>query len=313
MHFDDHESQVPVSSSALRFQHLTMPVREKRDTSGLITRTQKPSGSQVAPSFTGKERREQQRSAAEHVSIHGVQGRAYAPEQFSPSGWYPSDVTAPLPSWPWANASMAPTLPQNGVADPYMSGVELAPALEKRLKPAYQNGYPGQAMPFDMVIPIILPDSEALAANERRGQDGLMPMPYPARMAEVPNFTVLQLLQHNGAGAIQQGLWNQHNILLDASDSGAKKHSLLFELPHLIGYMIGMMAIFGLYLIIPMMILLNATLPGSWNKLMIAAGILAIGEIAICVILVKTIPRRKSKHKQKTHRRDALARPYQHS
>jgi hypothetical protein len=77
--------------------------------------------------------------------------------------------------------------------------------------------------------------------------------------------------------------------------------------------MIGMMAIFGLYLIIPMMILLNATLPGSWNKLMIAAGILAIGEIAICVILAKTIPRRKSKHKQKTHRRDALARPYQHS
>jgi hypothetical protein len=221
-----------------------------------------------------------------------------------------------------------------------MSGVEFAPALEKRLKPAYQNGYPGQAMPFDMVIPgtpinlpdseavaanerrwqdglvptpINLPDSEAVAANERRWQDGLVPTPYPARMAEVPNFTVLQLLQHNGAGAIQQGPWNQHNILLEASDSAAKKRSLLLELPHLLGYMVGMMSIFGLYLIIPMMTLLNTTLPGSWNKLMIAGGILVVGEIVVCVILVKTIPRRKSKHKHKTHRRDALARPYQHT
>ena len=297
-----------------------MPVRGKRDTNGLSTRPQMPSEAQVAPLFTGEERKEQQRSTAEHVSIHGVQGWAYAPEQFSPSGWYLSDViTAPLPaqaSRPRANASVAPTLPQNGVADPYMSGVEFAPPLEKRLKPAYQNGYPSQTMSRDMVIPgtpIISPDSEAVAANERRWRDGLGPTPYAPPTAQVPNFAVLQLLQHNGAGAIQQGSWNQHNILLEASDSAAKKRSLLLELPHLLGYMVGMMSIFGLYLIIPMMTLLNTTLPGSWNKLMIAAGILVVGEIVVCVILVKTIPRRKSKHKHKTHRRDALARPYQHT
>src|SRR5947209_4401103 len=204
MHFDDHESQVPVSSSPLQFQHFTMPVHEKRDTSRLIAGTQKPFGSQLAP--------------------------------------------------------------------------------------VYQNGYPAQVISFDVAIP---------------------GTPYPAHMAQVPNLAVPQVQQHYGAGAIQQGSWNQHNILLDASNSAAKKRSLLLELPHLIGYMVGMMAIFGLYLIIPMMILLNATLPDSWNKLMIAASILVIGEIAICVILVKTIPRRKSKHKHKTHRRDALARPYQ--
>lgn len=309
MHFDDHESQVPVSSSPLQFQHFTMPVHEKRDTSGLNAGTQKPSGSQVAPLFTGEERWEHQRSTARQVSMPGVQGEAligderrdqiyrvqsevYPPDQSSPSGWYQSDVTAPLPrqaSSSWTNARTAPTLPQIGSPNRYRAGGG-ASALKIQLKPVYQNGYPGQVISFDVAIP---------------------GTPYPARMAQVPNLAVPQVQQYYGAAAIQQGSWNQHNILLDASNSAAKKRSLLLELPHLIGYMVGMMAIFGLYLIIPMMILLNATLPDSWNKLMIAASILVIGEIAICMILVKTIPRRKSKHKHKTHRRDALARPYQ--
>lgn len=243
--------------------------------------------------LTREERRDQ--IYRHPVRETGNRGGVYPPDQFSPSGWYPPYVAAPLPpqaSSPWANARMAPTLPQNSAADLYRSGVEFAPTLEMplQLKPAYQNGYPGQPISFKVPIP---------------GTS------YPAHMAQVPNFAVPQVRQHNGVGALQPGVWNQHNILLEASNSAAKKRSLLLELPHLLGYMIGMIAIFGLYLIVPMMILLNATLPGSWNKLMIAAGILVIGEIAICVILVKTIPRRKSKHKHKTHRRDALARPYQ--
>lgn len=170
------------------------------------------------------------------------------------------------------------------------------PVLETLLKPAYQNGYANQAISFDVVIP---------------------GTPYPSHMAQAPNLAGAQAQQLNGAGAIQQGAWNQQHFLLESAHVEAKKHGLLLELPHLVGYMVGMMAIFGLYIIIPLMILLNATLPASWNKLMIAAGILVIGEIVICGILVKTIPSRKSKqkhthshtHQHQTHRRDALARP----
>jgi len=269
------------TSAPLHFQHLTMPIREKRDTNGLITRTQKPSGSRFAPSLT-----------AENAS------------------WSLSDVPTPLPPVAEVRATtmVAPPLPQNGVAAPYRIGqgsrqtgwgtMQAAPALqtpvmETRLKPAYQNGYTSQAISFDVVIP---------------------GTPHPSHMAQVPNFAAAQAQQFNRAGAIQQGVWNPQHFLLESADAEATKHSLLLELPHLIGYMVGMMAIFGLYIIIPLMILLNATLPASWNKLMIASGILVIGEIAICGILVKTIPSRKSKqkhthtHQHQTHRRDALAR-----
>jgi hypothetical protein len=278
------------TSAPLQFQHLTMPIRGKRDTNGLIARTQKSSGSQFSTMLTAKN-----------------------------AGWSLPDIPTPLPPVTEVRATtmVAPPLSQNGVADPYrvrqdspqaVWGTDTRemmqappslqrPVLETRLKPAYQNGYASQAMPFDVVVP---------------------GTPYPLHMAQVPNFAVAQAQQFNGAGAVQQGIWNQQHFLLESADAEAKKHSLLLELPHLIGYMIGMMAIFGLYIIIPLMILLNATLPASWNKLMIASGILVIGEIAICVILVKTIPSRKSKkkhthshthqHQYQTHRRDALAR-----
>lgn len=274
------------ASAPLQFQHLTMPIRGKRDTNGLIARTQKPSGSQPAPLLTARN-----------------------------AGWSLSDVPTPLPvAEIRATTMVAPPLSQNGVADHYRisqdspqaiwgtmqaSPALQTPVLETQLKPAYQNGYPSQAIPFGVVIP---------------GTS------YPSHMVQEPNFAVAQAQQFNGAGAIQQGVWNQQHFLLESVNAEAKKPSLLLELPHLIGYMIGMMAIFGLYIIIPLMILLNATLPASWNKLMIASGILVIGEIAICGILVKTIPSRKSKqkhthshthshqHQHQTHRRDALAR-----
>jgi len=52
--------------------------------------------------------------------------------------------------------------------------------------------------------------------------------------------------------------------------------------------------------------LLNATLPGNWNKLAIALSIVMVGEIMICMILAKTTPRRKAKHKHKhrTHKHE---------
>jgi len=59
--------------------------------------------------------------------------------------------------------------------------------------------------------------------------------------------------------------------------------------------MVGAATILTLYLIIPFLILLNATIPSNWNKLLIALGILALGEFMICLILIKTTPRHKAK------------------
>jgi apolipoprotein N-acyltransferase len=59
--------------------------------------------------------------------------------------------------------------------------------------------------------------------------------------------------------------------------------------------MVGAAAIFGLYLITPLIILLNAVLPADWNKLIVALTVLMLGEFMILLILIKTTPRHKAK------------------
>jgi hypothetical protein len=76
------------------------------------------------------------------------------------------------------------------------------------------------------------------------------------------------------------------------------KWRFLFELPHLLVYLIGALAIFGLYLLIPLLILLNATFRGSLNTFMVALGIMTSGELLVCFILARTIPRRKMKKRR---------------
>ena len=76
------------------------------------------------------------------------------------------------------------------------------------------------------------------------------------------------------------------------------KWRFLFELPHLLVYMVGALAIFGLYLLIPLLILLNATIRGSLNTFIVAFGIMASGELLVCFILARTIPRGKLKKRR---------------
>jgi hypothetical protein len=75
----------------------------------------------------------------------------------------------------------------------------------------------------------------------------------------------------------------------------ASKWAFFLELPHLLVYIIGTLAIAGLYLIIPLLNLLHATIPGHLNTMLIALCIIVPGELLVCVTLARTIPRRKVK------------------
>ncbi len=120
--------------------------------------------------------------------------------------------------------------------------------------------------------------------------DGLQssPLPHSPIFKNVPSYGWEM-------SAIAGGLWDQPTTPLRIATSAVKQRSTIRELPHLAGYMVGAATILTLYLIIPFLILLNATIPSNWNKLLIALGILALGEFMICLILIKTTPRHKAK------------------
>jgi hypothetical protein len=94
-----------------------------------------------------------------------------------------------------------------------------------------------------------------------------------------------------GEGVNGTGLLNEPTIHLRTLASREKKQGDLLDIPRFIGYTMGAVAVLGLYLIIPLMILLNAILPSTWNRLFIALGILLVGEMLICTVLAKTIPK----------------------
>ncbi len=81
----------------------------------------------------------------------------------------------------------------------------------------------------------------------------------------------------------------------DAKGKAASKWAFFLELPHLLVYVIGAVAIAGLYLFIPLLNLLNATVPGHGNTLLIALGIVVPGELLVCFVLARTLPRGKAK------------------
>ncbi len=91
-------------------------------------------------------------------------------------------------------------------------------------------------------------------------------------------------------------VWESAAVSDTQSKSKAtSKWAFFLELPHLLVYTLGALAIAGLYLMIPLLNLLNATIPGNLNALLIAIGIIVSGELLVCVILARTIPRRKAK------------------
>ncbi len=59
----------------------------------------------------------------------------------------------------------------------------------------------------------------------------------------------------------------------------------------LIGYTLGGVAIFTLYLIIPLMITLNAMLPDGRMEFWVALPMIVLGELVIIAVLVRTLPR----------------------
>ncbi len=60
------------------------------------------------------------------------------------------------------------------------------------------------------------------------------------------------------------------------------------EIPQLIAYTAGASVIVGLYMVIPLMVMLGAFLPETWNRFLIAIEILVLGEFAVCTILMRT-------------------------
>jgi hypothetical protein len=93
--------------------------------------------------------------------------------------------------------------------------------------------------------------------------------------------------------------WESPTVSTSHSKGKApSKWRFLFEVPHLLVYLIGALAIFGLYLLIPLLILLNATFRGSLNTFMVALGIMTSGELLVCFILARTIPRGKMKKRR---------------
>ena len=69
----------------------------------------------------------------------------------------------------------------------------------------------------------------------------------------------------------------------------------LREIPQLVIYTAGASVIVVLYMIIPLMVLLGAFLPETWNRLLVAIEILVLGEFAICTILMRTTTKRVAK------------------
>lgn len=73
------------------------------------------------------------------------------------------------------------------------------------------------------------------------------------------------------------------------------RRSSVRDLPHLVFYLVGAGAIFALYLLIPLLILLHATLPAGWNTFSIALGALLGGELLIFSILSRTTSGKKAR------------------
>jgi hypothetical protein len=183
----------------------------------------------------------------------------------------------------------------------------------------YQNPWTQQIDALNMFLPGTIPFTPR--SNHHNGHDnGNQVSAFPT------NLFTLQPVQFNGSahngsmliafqpvsipfapnsqinGATKRAehtTWESPIVSTSHSKGKAtSKWRFLFELPHLLVYMVGALAIFGLYLLIPLLILLNATIRGSLNTFIVAFGIMASGELLVCFILARTIPRGKLKKRR---------------
>jgi hypothetical protein len=72
-----------------------------------------------------------------------------------------------------------------------------------------------------------------------------------------------------------------------------KQGDTLRDILQLLGYTSGTGVVVAISIIIPLLVLLSPVLPQGGNRLLLAFGILAVGEFAVCSILIKTTPRLK--------------------
>jgi len=183
----------------------------------------------------------------------------------------------------------------------------------------YENPWTQQTDALNVLLPVTIPFTprpEHHNGHSNGNQVSAFPTnPFPPRPVQFNGSA------HNGSTAIafqpvgipfapdsqingvtrrtEHTTWESPTVSTSHSKGKAtSKWRFLFELPHLLVYMVGALAIFGLYLLIPLLILLNATFSGSLNTLIVALGIMTSGELLVCFILARTIPRGKMKKRR---------------
>lgn len=72
-----------------------------------------------------------------------------------------------------------------------------------------------------------------------------------------------------------------------------KQRDTLREILQLLVYTFATGIVVAISIIIPLLVLLTPVLPQGGNRLLLAFGVLAVGEFAVCTILIKTTPRLK--------------------
>ncbi len=78
------------------------------------------------------------------------------------------------------------------------------------------------------------------------------------------------------------------------------KEITLRDVTRLLAYTLGALATVTIYLIIPLMVVLSTILHDNWSRLVVALGLLAMGEIVVVIVLVRTTQR---------ERREAIRKP----
>ena len=181
--------------------------------------------------------------------------------------------------------------------DQVITSPTLLPPLDAPAR-THQNGH-SQQLSMDQVItsPIPLPFLNAPVRTHQNGHSHeLMSSTEFLSKTHSPTLIIETAPPGNwGMNITGWGLFDQETRRLSVVTSTTQQRNTFSDLYHFVGYIVGATTILSLYMIIPLMILLNATFPDNWYKLMIALGILALAELVICIILIKTTPRGKRK------------------
>jgi len=280
MQTDDLENQVSNHTSLLQYQnypdqtiyrHFTMPIRgndncgKEIEKGGLLTTLPTSSFFQLPSN--------QVITSSDSLSSHNVVTEKAHQNGHSHQQAMDQVITSPI-ALPILKAPLQP--PTNG----------------------HTNGHSHQQS-IDQVItsPIALPVFKAPVQTHTNGHSNGMahsawslpknPNPSPVIAIAPPE---IRGVHHNVSW-----LYNQETRRLRVATVSIQHRTTFGDILHFFGYMAGATTIVSLYMIIPLMILLNAVLPNTWNRLLIALGILAIIEFMICIILAKTTPRSKIK------------------